>query len=230
MVHSDNIAREIVPFVDVSPSVEGVVTKAIDVGGDFNRKQDFDDREIMLTWIRRNATNLGFGAVIGRSDNGQRIYIHGMCHWVGLSNTYPDGSYLVSFNLSDEIFITTLIPFSMDAKLKDKDWSTHLILLNGSIATISWYHGSGTFHISVLGELGVKESWIKLFNIELLLDVDHPIGVGKEGNIFFRKKDDELILFDLRTQMIRELGIKGWHFSQVVIYKECFIPIGGINL
>ncbi|XP_058746508.1 uncharacterized protein LOC131619430 [Vicia villosa] len=41
----------------------------VDVGGDFSRKEDFDDRESMLTWICRNATILGFGVVIGRSDN-----------------------------------------------------------------------------------------------------------------------------------------------------------------
>ncbi|XP_058768087.1 putative F-box protein At3g24700 [Vicia villosa] len=161
---------------------------------------------------------------------GERIYIYKTCHWLGSSDTNPNGPCLVSFNLSDEIFITTLIPFFKDAKLPDNYFSIHLVLLNGSIATVSWYHGSPTFHISVLGKLGVTESWIKLFIIGPLLGVDHPIGVGKEGNIFFRKQDGELILFDLRTQMIRELAINGWHFSQVVTYKESFIPIGGINL
>src|SRR4051812_12428990 len=63
MVHSDNISRELVSLVDVSLNVEGVVVKAVDVGGDFNNKQNFDDRESMLTWIHRNATNLDFGAV-----------------------------------------------------------------------------------------------------------------------------------------------------------------------
>ncbi|XP_058763852.1 uncharacterized protein LOC131637286 [Vicia villosa] len=70
MVHPNNISRELVPLADVSPNVEGVVVKAVDVGGDFNNKQEFDDRESMLTWIRKNATNLGFSAVIGISDNG----------------------------------------------------------------------------------------------------------------------------------------------------------------
>src|SRR4051812_47218579 len=70
IVHSDNVSRELVPLVDVSPNVEGVVVKAVDVSGDFNNKKVFDDRESMFSWIRRNATNLGFGVVIGRLDNG----------------------------------------------------------------------------------------------------------------------------------------------------------------
>ncbi|XP_058726781.1 protein FAR1-RELATED SEQUENCE 5-like [Vicia villosa] len=70
MVYPNNISRKLVHSVDVSPNVEGVVVKTVDVGGDFNNKQKFDDRESMLTWIRRNATDLGFGGVIERSDNG----------------------------------------------------------------------------------------------------------------------------------------------------------------
>ncbi|XP_058726958.1 uncharacterized protein LOC131598363 [Vicia villosa] len=69
MGHPDNISRELVPSIDVSPKVEGVVVKVVDVGSDFNNKQEFDDWESMFTWIRRNATNIGFGAVIGRLDN-----------------------------------------------------------------------------------------------------------------------------------------------------------------
>ncbi|XP_058741061.1 uncharacterized protein LOC131613405 [Vicia villosa] len=70
MVHPDNISRELVHLVDVSLNVEGMVVKAVDVSGDFNNRQEFYDRESMLTWICRNATNLGFDTVIGRSDNG----------------------------------------------------------------------------------------------------------------------------------------------------------------
>ncbi|XP_058782668.1 uncharacterized protein LOC131657225 [Vicia villosa] len=70
MVHPDNISKELVSTNDVSPIVQGVVVKLVDVGGDFNNKQEFDDHDTMLTWIRRTATRLGFGVVIGRSDNG----------------------------------------------------------------------------------------------------------------------------------------------------------------
>ncbi|XP_058726763.1 uncharacterized protein LOC131598150 [Vicia villosa] len=70
MVNADNISRELAPLVDVCTSVDGVVAKMVDVGGDFSSKEDFDDRESMLTWICRNATNLDFIVVIGRSDNG----------------------------------------------------------------------------------------------------------------------------------------------------------------
>ncbi|XP_058754564.1 uncharacterized protein LOC131627723 [Vicia villosa] len=69
-VHPDNILNKLASLVDVSASIDEVVANVVDVGGDFISKHDFDDRESMLTWIRRKAVNLGFGVVIGRSDNG----------------------------------------------------------------------------------------------------------------------------------------------------------------
>ncbi|XP_058767396.1 F-box/kelch-repeat protein At3g06240-like [Vicia villosa] len=165
----------------------------------------------------------------GLGTIGERLYTLGMCHWISKGYTNKDDSYLVSFNLNGEIFNTTLIPLFMDAEL-DHEFSIHSMMLNGSIATISWYDDTTTFHISILGELGVKESWIKLFIVGPLSCVDHPIGVDKEGNIFFRKQNGELILLDLRTNVISDLGFNGWYTSQIVILKGSFLPIGGINL
>lgn len=165
----------------------------------------------------------------GHGTFGERLYTIGMCHWISRANTNQDDSYLVSFNLNDEIFDTTLIPIFMDNEL-NPEFSIHLVMLIGSIATISWYDDTTTFHISVLGELGVKESWIKLFIVGPLSCVDHPIGVDKEGNIYFQKQNGDLILLDLRTNVISDIGFNGWYTSQIVILKESFLPIGGINL
>ncbi|XP_058784120.1 uncharacterized protein LOC131658885 [Vicia villosa] len=86
MVHPNNISRELATLVDVGTGIDGVVANVVDVGGDFRCKQDFDDRESMLTWLRRNATNLGFGVVIGRSDNGtvrRNLFVTILCERSG---------------------------------------------------------------------------------------------------------------------------------------------------
>ncbi|XP_058774208.1 uncharacterized protein LOC131648473 [Vicia villosa] len=69
-MHPDNISSKLSTLVDVCTSVDGVVANVVDVGGDFGNKEDFVDRESMLTWIRRTAISIGFSVVIGRSDNG----------------------------------------------------------------------------------------------------------------------------------------------------------------
>ncbi|KAG4989785.1 hypothetical protein JHK82_032094 [Glycine max] len=162
-----------------------------------------------------------------------RLYLDGMCHWLGGTNNTSD-AYLVSFDLSNKVFFTTQMAIGIPSNMHDSFNSysvlRNLLLLNGSIAVISNYEDMTTFYISILVELGVKESWITLFVVGPLPCVERPIGAGKMGNIFFRTKDGELAWFDLRTHMIEELGIKA-HMSlcQIIIYKESSLPIGGIN-
>jgi len=103
-------------------------------------------------------------------------------------------------------------------------------VLNMSIAIISNHANKNYFHISVLGELSVKESWIKLFVVGPLPCVQRPIGVGKKGDIFFIKEDSEVIFLNLSNGMIEEIGVKEELFRcQIVIYKPNFLPIGRLN-
>jgi hypothetical protein len=103
-------------------------------------------------------------------------------------------------------------------------------VLNESIAWITNYEKTNTFHISILGKVGVKESWIKLMIIEPLSFVEHHIGVGKNGDIFFSKENGEYVSFNLRTQMIVEFGIKDQsNQSQLVIYEENPLSTGRIG-
>ncbi|KAG5043890.1 hypothetical protein AAZX31_03G175200 [Glycine max] len=165
---------------------------------------------------------------------GYQVYVDGMCHWRGHEGI-PQEECLVSFDLSNQVFFTTPMPLDMDdmraflgSTNDDFDFSLdrYLVVLNGSIALISYYVETTIFHISILGEVGVKESWTKLFIVGPLPCVYCPIGVGKNGDIFFRRKDYELVWFNLSTNMIEELGIKGENNScQIGIYKENLISI-----
>ncbi|CAJ2667377.1 unnamed protein product [Trifolium pratense] len=102
-------------------------------------------------------------AFITRAFNGLKVYLDGACHWLlsgYINNKDQDGALsLLSFNLSDEVFLTTPIGvehFSPYIPLH------HWMVLNGSMTLISNYHHDIVFHMSILDELGVTESWIKL--------------------------------------------------------------------
>jgi molecular chaperone HtpG len=133
---------------------------------------------------------------------GGHVYMDGVCHWLSKSKTHVyhyetyNENYLVSFNLTTEMFVTTSIPTNMN----DIGYR-YLAVLNGSIALISNFANATTFHISILGEVGMKESWTTLFTLELH-DIKWPIGMGKNGDIFFIKEDGELIRYNLSTQRI----------------------------
>ncbi|RHN55246.1 putative F-box domain-containing protein [Medicago truncatula] len=164
-----------------------------------------------------------------------QLYIDGLSHWLCYGETHNE-THLLSFDWSNEVFLTTPIPSDMDDNRFDCNsvWR-HLVLLDGSIAFILNYIETGTFHISILGEFGVKKSWIKIFILGPLPYLEYPIGAGKKGDMLFRKKDDdnygELVWFDLNTQMIEDLGITTERFScKIVIHKESIIPLEGANI
>lgn len=98
------------------------------------------------------------------------------------------------------------------------------MLLNGSIALILNLPETTTFHILVLGQLSVKESWTKMFIVESIPFPVYPIGTGRNGDIVFRKEDDgPLILFNLTTQTIQELDIKSKGICKRLIHRENLI-------
>lgn len=60
--------------------------------------------------------------------------------------------------------------------------------------------------------------------------MEEPIGVGKNADIFYMKKDEEVARFDLNTEVIEDIGVKGrYKCCQMVIYNESLLPIGGMH-
>ncbi|CAJ2633592.1 unnamed protein product [Trifolium pratense] len=167
-------------------------------------------------------------ADVPRSIDNVDVYTDGVCHWWGEREKH---AYLVSFDFSNESFITTLIPSYVD----DSDAFNYavgrtLVLLNGSIALIVTHSETYMFHISILGELGIKDSWTKLFIIGPLPPLWNPIGSAKKNKILFQNKYGGLALFDLSNKTIEEICvIPNTTFCKTVLHKESDLPIGGIN-
>jgi hypothetical protein len=87
------------------------------------------------------------------------------------------------------------------------------------------------FRIWILGELGVKESWSKLFILGPSNCLVRSIGAGKKSHIFFRVvESDGLAWFDFSTMTGSEIWITGDSVcEQIVIYKENFLPLRGMK-
>ncbi|CAJ2665391.1 unnamed protein product [Trifolium pratense] len=148
------------------------------------------------------------------------VYMDGVCHW--LCRYYETVEpCLVSFYLSNEAFFKTPIPSYEDDCFDIKGNWIKLAVLNGSIALISYHEETTIFHISILGEFCTKESWTKLLIVGPFTCIERPIGVGMKGEIFFIRKDGELVWLDLSTQMIAELGYIGnpVHTRPIIIHK-----------
>jgi len=151
-------------------------------------------------------------------ETGYAVYFNGMCHWWGSEDYFGD-EVLVSFNLSDEVFMTT--PFNHNYG----KFAKHMVVLKESIAMIE-YGDSPCFFISILGEFGVAESWTRLFSIGPLSSVVEPIGVGKNGDIFYINYNEEVTRFDLNTEVIEDIPLKEdmnvvkWLFIMKVFFQS----------
>ncbi|XP_050913993.1 putative F-box protein At3g16210 [Lathyrus oleraceus] len=149
------------------------------------------------------------------------VCLDGVCHWLCERNYKDDKGneiYLLSFYLNDEVFLITPIE---DPTFQLGTTAKELCVLNGFIALISTNEDMVSLQISILGELGVKESWIKLFIIYPLPYIVYPIGVGNKGDILLLKEDRKLISFNLSTEQIEELNFAGNHFcGTTILYKE----------
>ncbi|KAK7401189.1 hypothetical protein VNO78_12510 [Psophocarpus tetragonolobus] len=162
-------------------------------------------------------------------DASVQLYLDGMCHWWAENTRHYDEACLVSFDLTNEVFFTTPMPSYMEYGFDCRCVQGHLVELNGSIALMSNDLDTFTFHISILGEVGVKESWTKLFVVGPLPNVKYPIRLEKK-NIFSKNKDGELAWFDLSTQKIEKLSIEGGKFcSRIIAYKGSHSSILGID-
>ncbi|XP_058765576.1 F-box/kelch-repeat protein At3g06240-like [Vicia villosa] len=161
--------------------------------------------------------------------NGGQLYLDGLSHWMCEYET-RDGIYLMlSFDWSNEVFIQTHEPLDIDDNFVPLV-RRHLVLLNGSIALISNFTEEGTFQISVLGEVSVTESWTKMFIVGHVPFPVYLVGAVRNGDMVFRIKDGRLILFNLTTQTIEELGIKSKGICKILIHRENLIPFEGTSI
>ncbi|XP_004499803.1 uncharacterized protein [Cicer arietinum] len=160
---------------------------------------------------------------------GTGVHINGMCQWWGIRYSYLE-ECLISFDLINEVLVTTPASLDMYEGCELGRMVRHLVVLNESISLISNCPDTTTFHISILSELGMEKSWIKLFIVGPIPFIECPTGVEKKGMICFKKYDDDLVWIDLSTHIIDEIDVNGARLGcKTLFYKETFFSIGGIN-
>ncbi|KAL1319108.1 hypothetical protein AAHE18_15G254000 [Arachis hypogaea] len=158
-------------------------------------------------------------------DKASIAYLNGVCHWWGREFDTNDleEQVLVSFNLSTETFRTTSIVWLQE---NDDSLIRTLVVLNESVTLISSFAQYNRIEISLLGEVGVKESWVKLFTLgPFLLDFRCPMRMGNKCDVIFYIGDDsnELASFDVITgKVIHNINIKTRMFG-TWIYKESLL-------
>jgi len=159
--------------------------------------------------LRSNSwTNLELDNFIPKSrDDNNKFYLKGMCHWWGYGDGYIQD--LVSFDLINKVWIITPPPSDVPMEIYDNFdmllLRRQLFMLNETIALMSNYAGTTIFYISILVEVGKKETWIKLFVFGSIPYIAFPIGTRNMGNVLFQTHDGDLAWFDLSIHRVQNL-------------------------
>lgn len=161
--------------------------------------------------------------------------VNGRLHWVSLPRRHHSGRTIVSFNLETEQFMD--IPKPDFGSLSRCNY--HLVILNGCLSS-AVYCSYGKMEIWVMKEYGVKESWVKSFNIgsymprvlkqeaEVSFKVSKIVLRGrtvrvvcilKTGEVLLEYRNRALVLFQPNTGKFKDVTFEGMpNWFQTIVH------------
>ncbi|XP_060668405.1 F-box/kelch-repeat protein At3g06240-like isoform X1 [Ziziphus jujuba] len=162
-----------------------------------------------------------------------------MISWLVWNEEY--GEHVMSFDISNEVFITTPLPPFIIESSSDGNCRNSLMFHNASLALDHYVkdrkNQTETHNIWVLGEYGVKESWTNLFIVGPFKLLGPSIsGFWNNNKVLLEVHGGgcrhDLILVDPSIRKIKDLDIHGTSL-QVFNYQENLVQINAtppINL
>jgi hypothetical protein len=130
-----------------------------------------------------------------------------------LEGNGDDWAGVLSFDMSEEVFLETLLPDDVMRNRHLHVWE-ELFVLNESIgmAIKIWSEDWLQFRFDIwsLLEVGVKDSWTKLFTIGPCMGIIRPLGFWKNNTMFmetFHENSRRVVLYDPSTKQMTNLQI-----------------------
>ncbi|TYH00495.1 hypothetical protein ES288_A10G281800v1 [Gossypium darwinii] len=159
--------------------------------------------------------------------NSEEEYPHP--HFMYQVELYSLRRLILSFDMGNEKFSILPIPEFVGSF---PEYYVDLLVFNGSLGAIVY----PSERIDTSFDLWVTSEglWTKQFNIKSISGVVRPLGFGKNGDLFLRDTNDEVLRFDASTQELKELEINTYldhlRFSiSLHAYLESLVRINGIQ-
>ncbi|XP_059670637.1 putative F-box protein At5g62660 [Cornus florida] len=145
--------------------------------------------------------------------------INGTYYWIDRDNSLK--YTIISFEMGSETFGMIQLPLDFPRYY----WGG-LIVYNDSIAVVFYDPPEEVkyFEIWVMKDEGL---WNKQLTIGPLLDIDRPLGLWKNGELFLEtNKTQQLLLYNINTQETKVLGPRGYeHCLKVCNYKQSLVSL-----
>jgi F-box interacting protein len=133
--------------------------------------------------------------------------------------------FLLSFDMSNEVFQEVLPPPSEGRNCTDQD----IAVINETVTLILPCNSELKEWIEIwaLNECGVERNWTKILTIRHIPVFWDLIQLREDGLVVLTDEDECLVLYDTRTQEARNLQIYEARFAQLFSYRESLVLLNG---
>ena len=164
--------------------------------------------------------------------------MNGVYHWSGIApGIAKDYDVIVSFDMRNEVFGILSMPNLGDILDPAYVWEALAVLGNCvALVVFDYRQTDKIFHIWVMREYGIKESWTKQYVIGPFSGITNIYGFELQilllgDKILMVEDNGEVVLYNLSAQKIKNLRVRGlpslFRASQIMVYEESLVSIMG---
>ncbi|KAG8386905.1 hypothetical protein BUALT_Bualt03G0197400 [Buddleja alternifolia] len=160
-----------------------------------------------------------------------QVFLNGVVHWLAYEsiNLHSTRSCILVFVVGSEVF--NEIPLSDElARESVTDLCIHVI--GESLGVIKYERevGNGSCDVWVMRQYDVKESWTKLYRIDLIGGLERVVAFCESGEALVASHGLELVAYNPETKQTKDLGIYGTTRSFYIDnYVESLLLFKGPN-
>ncbi|KAL7128915.1 hypothetical protein ABFS83_13G026600 [Erythranthe nasuta] len=155
-----------------------------------------------------------------------RAYVNGVVHWLAYKPFDENARRrcsILAFDIGDEVFGEVMPP---DELAKEASASLGIFVIEDSLGIV----GSNmvSWNVWMMKEYCVRESWTKLYTIDLLEEITNFVWFWKSGEALLTIRDLGLVVYNPETRETKDPGIYGDPYSFFVDnYVESLVLVRG---
>ncbi|KAL8053718.1 hypothetical protein ABFX02_05G091400 [Erythranthe guttata] len=155
-----------------------------------------------------------------------RAYVNGVVHWLAFKpfdENEPRRCSILAFDIDNEVFSEVMPPYEL---AKDASANLGIFVVEDSLGIV----GSNMVSVNVwmMKEYCVRESWTKLYTIDLLEEITNFVWFWKSGEALLTIRDLGLVVYNPETRETKDPGIYGDPYSLFVDnYVESLVLVRG---
>lgn len=139
-----------------------------------------------------------------------QVFLKGVVHWIAYEpiNDNSFRSSILTFQVGDEVFGEIMLP---DELAREAVTGLSIFMIGESLGVIKYDGEAGNLScdVWVMKDYGVKESWTKLYRINLVEGFEKVVAFWRSGEALLTLKGLELVAYNPETRRTKNLGIYG---------------------